>query len=195
MIRNDRLIAVPETPVNPASIRSIDALPLAVLHDIEHFFRSYNQAQGRERLSSGRAGPRTILPVRGRLASQEKARAAHKGHAKSANASWGTLPIMVANSTLHCGSGCALGDLLAEWLVYAVPTIAVAFGWHSLFRDQMFAAWVVDYLFAYSFGIVFQYFTIAPMRGLSVGQGLDNNHNQQEGFPRRRLGSSNARQA
>jgi inorganic pyrophosphatase len=48
MIRNDRLIAVPETPVNPALIRSIDALPVAVLHDIEHFFRSYNQAQGRE---------------------------------------------------------------------------------------------------------------------------------------------------
>jgi hypothetical protein len=81
-------------------------------------------------------------------------------------------PIMVANSTLHCGSGCALGDLLAEWLVYAVPAIAVAFGWHSIFREQMFAVWVVDYLFAYAFGIVFQYFTIAPMRGLSAGQGL-----------------------
>jgi inorganic pyrophosphatase len=48
MIRNDRLIAVPETPVNVARIRSIDALPETVLHDIEHFFRSYNQAQGRE---------------------------------------------------------------------------------------------------------------------------------------------------
>jgi hypothetical protein len=30
----------------------------------------------------------------------------------------------------------------------------------------------VDYLFAYAFGIVFQYFTIAPMRGLSFGQGI-----------------------
>jgi Domain of unknown function (DUF4396) len=30
----------------------------------------------------------------------------------------------------------------------------------------------VDYLFAYAFGIVFQYFTIAPMRGLSLGQGI-----------------------
>jgi inorganic pyrophosphatase len=48
MIRNDRLIAVPETPVNPASIRSIHALPESQLYGIEHFFRSYNQAQGRE---------------------------------------------------------------------------------------------------------------------------------------------------
>jgi inorganic pyrophosphatase len=48
MIRNDRLIAVPETPVNPASLRSIHALPASQLDQIEHFFRSYNQAQGRE---------------------------------------------------------------------------------------------------------------------------------------------------
>jgi inorganic pyrophosphatase len=34
--------------VNGASIRSIDALPETVLRDIEHFFRPYNQAQGRE---------------------------------------------------------------------------------------------------------------------------------------------------
>jgi hypothetical protein len=30
----------------------------------------------------------------------------------------------------------------------------------------------VYYLFAYAFGIVFQYFTISPMRGLSFRQGL-----------------------
>lgn len=48
MIRNDRLIAVPETPVNPAPIRSIHSLAASRLDEIEHFFRSYNQAQGRE---------------------------------------------------------------------------------------------------------------------------------------------------
>ena len=36
----------------------------------------------------------------------------------------------------------------------------------------MFAVWIVDYVFAYAFGIVFQYFTIAPMRGLSFGSGI-----------------------
>jgi len=79
---------------------------------------------------------------------------------------------MVATATLHCGSGCALGDLCAEWLVFAVPAVAIALGWHVLFTEKMFAAWIVDYLFAYVFGIVFQYWTIAPMRKLSLVAGL-----------------------
>jgi len=80
--------------------------------------------------------------------------------------------VMVANGALHCVSGCTLGDIVAEWLAFAVPAIAVAFGYGSLFGTRMFAVWVVDFLFAYAFGIVFQYFTIAPMRGLSFGPGL-----------------------
>lgn len=81
-------------------------------------------------------------------------------------------PVMVANGTLHCGSGCTLGDICAEWLVFAVPAIAIAFGWQSIFSEKMFAVWIVDYLFAYAFGIAFQYFTIAPMRGLSFRDGI-----------------------
>jgi branched-subunit amino acid transport protein len=80
--------------------------------------------------------------------------------------------VMVANGALHCGSGCTLGDIIAEWLVFAVPAIAAAFGWRRLFGVEMFAAWIVDYLFAYVLGIVFQYFTIVPMRNLSFGQGV-----------------------
>jgi hypothetical protein len=80
--------------------------------------------------------------------------------------------VMVANGALHCGSGCTLGDICAEWLLFAFPAIAVAFGWHGLFADKLFAGWIVDYILAYAFGIVFQYFTIAPMRGLSFGRGL-----------------------
>jgi len=56
--------------------------------------------------------------------------------------------------------------------VFAVPAIAVWFGWQSLFGDKIFAAWIVDYLFAYAFGIVFQYFTIAPMRNLGFVAGI-----------------------
>ena len=81
-------------------------------------------------------------------------------------------PVMVANGALHCGSGCTLGDICAEWLVFLVPAVAVAFGWHGIFGDKLFAAWIVAYLFAYAFGIVFQYFTIATMRGLGVAQGI-----------------------
>ena len=32
--------------------------------------------------------------------------------------------------------------------------------------------WILDYMLAYAFGVVFQYFTIAPMRGLSFGAGM-----------------------
>lgn len=80
--------------------------------------------------------------------------------------------MMVANSTLHCGSGCTLGDIAAEWLMVAFPAIAVAFGYKSIFPHEIFARWIVDYIFAYAFGIVFQYFTIAPMRGLSLMKGI-----------------------
>lgn len=48
MIRNDRLVAAPETPVNPARVRSIRSLPASQRQEIEHFFFSYNHAQGRE---------------------------------------------------------------------------------------------------------------------------------------------------
>lgn len=81
-------------------------------------------------------------------------------------------PVKVANGALHCGSGCTLGDICAEWLVFLVPAVAVWFGWHGLFGEKMFAAWIVDYLFAYAFGVVFQYFAIAPMRHLGVAAGV-----------------------
>ena len=47
-IRNDRLIAMPETPVNKPEIRSIRELSDAQLREIEQFFVSYNRVQGRE---------------------------------------------------------------------------------------------------------------------------------------------------
>ncbi len=64
----------------------------------------------------------------------------------------------------HCGAGCSLGDMCAEGLLAAFPL--------TLFGYEIFGSWLVDFLFAYAFGIAFQYFTIVPMRHLSVGQGL-----------------------
>jgi Domain of unknown function (DUF4396) len=72
----------------------------------------------------------------------------------------------------HCGAGCTLGDIIAEWLCFGIPAIAVRFGWHWLFAEKMFAVWIVDFVFAFAFGIVFQYFAIAPMRGLSFWPGI-----------------------
>lgn len=108
----------------------------------------------------------------GRLATHARMRAAMEKKGEPSNTRETPFPIMVANSTLHCGSGCTLGDITAEWLVFAVPAVAVAFGWQRVFEEKIFAVWIVDYIFAYLFGIVFQYFTIAPMRGLSLGQGV-----------------------
>ena len=108
----------------------------------------------------------------GRLATHQLAHAAMQKDEAPPNQRLTPFPIMVANGALHCGSGCTLGDICAEWLVFAVPAIAVAFGWHGIFSEKIFAVWIVDYIFAYAFGIVFQYFTIAPMRDLSLGQGI-----------------------
>lgn len=110
--------------------------------------------------------------VYGRLATREQVQPAMQRGQDPPNKKLTPYPVMVANGALHCGSGCTLGDICAEWLVFAAPSIAVAFGWQRVFYHKIFAVWIVDYLFAYAFGIVFQYFTIAPMRGLSLGQGI-----------------------
>lgn len=61
----------------------------------------------------------------------------------------------VVLSTLHCGAGCTLADLVGEWFLYFVP---VAIG-----GSLVAGSWVVDYLLALVFGIGFQY---AAIRGM-----------------------------
>jgi hypothetical protein len=73
---------------------------------------------------------------------------------------WVTIAIEVS----HCGSGCTLGDLIAEWTIYALA-LTVAGG-------SLFAEYIGDYTLALPLGIVFQYFAIAPMRGLGLREGL-----------------------
>src|SRR5687767_1885484 len=58
MIRNDRLLATLQTPVNQPEITRLDQVSEQTLRDLEHFFRSYNQAQGREFKITGRGGAR-----------------------------------------------------------------------------------------------------------------------------------------
>ena len=82
------------------------------------------------------------------------------------------MAIAVAKGASHCGAGCTLGDLIAEWAIFAVPAIAVALGWKTLFSEKTFATWVLDYILAFGIGVAFQYFTIKPMRDLSVRDGI-----------------------
>ena len=81
-------------------------------------------------------------------------------------------PVQVGKGTSHCGAGCALGDLTAEWLGVVWPSFAIWFGWHSLFKEKTFAIWIPDFILAFLFGIAFQYFTIQPMRNISRTQAL-----------------------
>jgi hypothetical protein len=80
--------------------------------------------------------------------------------ARPARPRWATMAIEVS----HCGSGCTLGDLISEWVIY-VFALAVA-------GRVLFAEYIGDYVLAVAFGIVFQYFAIAPMRGLGLRDGL-----------------------
>ena len=99
----------------------------------------------------------------GRLSSKKRVQRAKERGEKPPNKKkpfWQSVGI----GATHCGSGCTLADICAEWFALFVPV--VVFGSHIL------GTWVVDYVVALIFGIAFQYFTIKPMRGLSVVDGL-----------------------
>jgi hypothetical protein len=70
----------------------------------------------------------------------------------------------VAIGALHCGSGCMLGDILAESFLLWVPV--------TLFGNKLVGTWVMDFIFAFVIGILFQYYAIKPMRKISSGAAL-----------------------
>lgn len=78
----------------------------------------------------------------------------------------------VATGALHCGAGCALTDIICENLAHYVPGTLKYFGLGTLFSEELFATWTMDYIFALLTGIVFQYFAIVPMRNLPVFDGI-----------------------
>ncbi|KAL9608952.1 MAG: hypothetical protein Q9167_006236 [Letrouitia subvulpina] len=77
----------------------------------------------------------------------------HHHHSTLQRSLFATITIAVT----HCGAGCVLGDIVGEWLIYGTgATIA---------GRELYAAFLIDFAFALVFGIVFQYFSIAPMAG------------------------------
>jgi inorganic pyrophosphatase len=58
-VRNDRLIGVARSPVNRPGLKELSQLDPEHLRAIEHFFVSYNRAQGRDFRVTGRSGART----------------------------------------------------------------------------------------------------------------------------------------
>jgi len=72
--------------------------------------------------------------------------------------------VAMAIEVSHCGSGCTLGDIIAELIIFwAALTIAGV---------TLYAEFAGDYFMALVLGIAFQYFAIAPMRGLGLRDGL-----------------------
>jgi Domain of unknown function (DUF4396) len=69
-----------------------------------------------------------------------------------------------AIATSHCGAGCTLGDIIAEFSLFGL-------GW-TLFDSPLYASFAADLFLAWLLGIAFQYFSIKPMRNLSPSQAL-----------------------
>lgn len=105
-------------------------------------------------LRAGRAQPKGVKAATG---AQETER-------KMAQAKTSPSAVQIAMAASHCGAGCTLGDIAAEFAVFGL-------GW-SLWGSALGASLVADYVLAWTLGIAFQYSTLVPMRGLSVGAGV-----------------------
>lgn len=70
-------------------------------------------------------------------------------------------PWQIGNAVSHCGAGCTLGDIAGEWLV-----VMFGIAWFGTWSGHMLPEeLVLDFVFAWTLGVLFQYLTIAPMTG------------------------------
>ncbi len=83
-----------------------------------------------------------------------------QGHHQAKKPYWKT----VFSGTTHCGGGCTLGDIIAEWGVFLTG--------FTLYSSNLLTEYIFDFTLAFLLGIIFQYFAIAPMRDLTFGEGL-----------------------
>lgn len=70
----------------------------------------------------------------------------------------------VTTSALHCGAGCTVGDIIAEPLRELTH--------FTLAGSPLWGAFLMDYMWAWSFGILFQFFAIVPMKHLGPLKGV-----------------------
>jgi hypothetical protein len=73
---------------------------------------------------------------------------------------WATVAVGVS----HCGAGCTLGDVIAEFAIFFLGI--------QLLGTTLLTEYVGDFVVAVVLGLVFQYFAVAPMRGLGLRDGL-----------------------
>lgn len=72
--------------------------------------------------------------------------------------------VSVGISDTHCGAGCALGDVIGEWVLLAVGA--------AIAGVALWPEYIADFALAFVFGIAFQYFAIVPMRQLGFRDGV-----------------------
>ncbi len=70
----------------------------------------------------------------------------------------------VLTGTSHCAAGCTLGDFIGEWIVFLTGLMIA--------DSMLWADYAVDFAFAYVIGVAFQYYSIAPMRGIHGWDGI-----------------------
>ena len=88
----------------------------------------------------------------------------HGGQHHGNGGSEGPKPSQVAVAVTHCGAGCTLGDIVGESAVAAAGLMFAG----AEFPTRL----VMDFLLAWFFGVIFQYFTIVPMRNLPPIKGV-----------------------
>jgi len=78
------------------------------------------------------------------------------GAMPSKKAKWQSITL----STLHCGAGCVLADIIGETLA-GILGVAIITGWS------------IDYMFALIFGVYFQYMAIKQMGKVTLKMAID----------------------
>lgn len=96
----------------------------------------------------------------------ERTRKDHGGHDSATGQRSNSTPkaSQVAIGTSHCGAGCAIADVVCEFWIAAAGI--------TLLGSVLWAEYAIDFVAAWAVGIVFQYFSIKPMRNLSPGEGI-----------------------
>jgi hypothetical protein len=72
--------------------------------------------------------------------------------------------ISVSIGVSHCGAGCTLGDIFGATIVFSLGL--------QIAGLALWPEYIINFTLAFILGILFQYYSIAPMRGLGFKDGI-----------------------
>ncbi|MCY0386678.1 DUF4396 domain-containing protein [Robbsia sp. Bb-Pol-6] len=90
----------------------------------------------------------------------------HRGGSMAMNGHGKEKPMWQATfvGASHCGAGCAVGDFIGDWFAFGLGM--------TVFGSLLGGTYLCAFVLAYLFGVLFQYFSVAPMQGLNVRDGI-----------------------